>query len=447
MNTFYTPYTLVFLFKFTYNDPLSLCSFHYLFCFTGPGNDTGLFSCESDFDGDDFNKTMRKIETSTSVEEFWKKINNATEKIKGTFFGRGVGLNATANFTAEDGMMKKILNGTELQLSLDINLKIDNVTLSATGIVGNVDKSDFQEQDNVTVCFGKSKDCPKLFNLTHWEAFQKLHDTSEASVSVNNIDAMKFEIKGDEGDLFSLFSKFVNDEEFEIKLTVNGHATSNLKFNIELHGNTTFDDIEKLNDDDEIFDGDILNELTHVEGQICIGTECANFIECSDNLCNHHQENKSTTTTKPAHNQTQNQTNIQTNNQSHNQTHNRVNDHTNNQINNQINIKTNNQTNNQTNDQTHNHKNKHTKHNKHNKHNNHQTKIPKNNNKTATTTPDTKPIISNPDKNKTARGFGYFCAVVIIFAMGGLVFYYYRKRRNGAMSARSEYAELTATHI
>ena len=49
------------------------------------------------------------------------------------------------------------------------------------------------------------------------------------------------------------------------------------------------------------------------------------------------------------------------------------------------------------------------------------------------------------DKNKTARGFGYFCAVVIIFVVGGLVFYYYRKKRNGAMSSRSEYAELTAT--
>ena len=58
-----------------------------------------------------------------------------------------------------------------------------------------------------------------------------------------------------------------------------------------------------------------------------------------------------------------------------------------------------------------------------------------------------KPKQDKQDKNKTARGFGYFCAVVIIFAMGGLVFYYYRKRRNGAMSARSEYAELTATHI
>ena len=334
-------------------------------------------------------------------------MNSSIEKIEGTFFGRGVGLNATANFTAEDQMMKKILNGTELRLSLDINLKIDNVTLSAKNIVDNVDKSDFQEQDNVTVCFGKSQDCPKLFDLTLWDALQKLHNTSEATVSVNNIEAIEFKIKGDDKDLVSLFYKFYNNEVFEIKFTLSGHATSDLKFDIELHGNTTIDDIEKLDDDDEIFDGDILNGLTQVEGGICIGTECANFIECSDNLCNHHQENKSTTTTKPII-PTNTTTTIKpitpakttTTKTSTNTT--------------EITTKSTRTT----------------------------TTI-----KTETTTMKTTTEKPKEDKNKTARGFGYFCAVVIIFAMGGLVFYYYRKRRNGAMSPRDEYAELTATHI
>ena len=331
-------------------------------------------------------------------------MNSPTEKIEGKFFGRGVGLNATANFTAEDGMMKKILSGTELHLSLDINLKIDNVTLSAKAIVDNVDKSDFQEQDNVTVCFGKSKDCPKLFNLTLWELQQKLHNKSEATVSINNIEAIEFKIKGDDKDLYSLFNKFLynNDEAFEIKFTVNGHSNNDLKFDIELHGNTTINDIEKLDDeDDEIFDGDILNGLTQVEGKLCIGTECANFIECSDNLCNHHQENKSTAITKPI-----------------------IPANTTTTIKPTTPAKT--------------------------------TTTKTSTNTTTTTTMKTtaetttmKTTTEKPkeDKNKTARGFGYFCAVVIIFAMGGLVFYYYRKRRNGATSARDEYAELTATHI
>ena len=356
---------------------------------------------------------MTTINKTSRVQDFWKKLNSTTEKIKGTFFGRGIGLNATANFTAEDGMMKKILDGTELHLSLDINLKIDNVTLSAIAIVDNVDKSDFQEQDNVTVCFGKSKDCQKLFDLTFWEALQRLHNTSEGTVSVNNIEAIEFKIKGDEKDLYSLFSKFLynNDEAFEIKFTVNGHATSDLKFDIELHGNTTIDDIEKLDDDDEIFDGDILNELTQVEGQICIGTECANFIECSDNLCNHHQENKSTTTTttKPII-PTSTTTTIKPINPAKTTT-----------------TKTSTNT----------------------------TEITTKSTTTTTTikitteTTTMKNTTEKPkqDKNKTARGFGYFCAVVIIFAIGGLVFYYYRKRRNETMTSRSEYAELTATHI
>jgi len=370
---------------------------------TGSGDAEGLFSCESDFDGNDFNKTMTIIEDST----FLKTWRNTTEKMKGTFFAKDAGLTASANFTADDGMIKKILNGTEFLLSLDFNLKIDNVKLSAKTIVENVDLSDFYEPDNVTVCFGKSQDCQDLFELTIPELFglpAKIQNASEVTVFANSLELKEVEI---EGDVSSIFSKFFDDEEaFQIKLEINAHAASDLVIDIAINGNTTIDDIEKLDDDDgEIFDGDILNALTHFKGQICIGTECADFIECSDNLCNHHQENKSTTTTttttttiKPIIPAKTTTTKTSTNTT-------------------KITTKSTTTT----------------------------TTI-----KTETTTMKNTTEKPKQDKNKLARGFGYFCAVVIIFAIGGLVFYYYRKRRNETMTSRSdrsEYAELVATHI
>merc|ERR1712008_196663 len=202
--------------------------------------------------------------------------------------------------------------------------------------------------------------------------FEKLKSTSKATVRVNNIEAIEVII---EGDVSPLVIKLMKDEPYLTKLTVDAHLEGKLKINIELHGNTTKDDIEKLDDDDEIFDGDILNGLTQLEGEMCIGAECANFKECSENLCNHHNEPKptipSTTTTKTTTKTTE----------------------------------------------------------------------------ITTKSTNTTTTIEKQDKNKTARGFGYFCAVVIIFAIGGLVFYYYRKRRNETMTSRSEYAELVATHI
>ena len=389
-----------------------------------------MFSCESDFDGNDFNKAITTIENST--RKFWEKFNSTTERINGTFYGQGIGLNATANFNATDGIIKKILTGTELVLSLDLSLEIDNVKLSTTTVVKNVDESDFHEPDNITICFEKSKDCYNLLDLDAKDAMIlafALPDPSEVAIYVNDLKVQDVKI---EGKISSLVSKLLNDEGLDIKLTVKAHAASDLKFNVELHGNTKKDDIKKLDNDNEFFDGGILNGLTQVKGQICIGTECANFKECSDDLCNDHHEEMNPTTIKSTIKI--NQTNIQTNSQTHNQTHNQPN----NQTNNQTNIQTNSQTHNQTHNQPNNQANNQT---------NNQTKIPKENNNKNSTITDTTTITSKPDKNQTARGFGYFCAVVIIFVLGGLVFYYYRKKRNGAMASRSEYAELTATHI
>ena len=238
---------------------------------------------------------MMSIENST----FLKNWSTTTEKMNGTFSAKGVGLTASANFEADDG----ILNGTEFQLSLDLNLKIDNVNISVSTIVDNVDESDFTELDNVTACFSGPENCHSLDQLTFEQAIVLATVAKEVSVFANNIEVKTVKI---EGDASSLLSKFYKDEAFEIKFTVKAHAASNLKIDIELHGNTSRNEINKLDDNDgEIFDGDILNGLTHFTGQICIGTECANFKECSDNLCNHHQErntkkstNATTETTK-----------------------------------------------------------------------------------------------------------------------------------------------------
>ena len=388
---------------------ISVCIKFFLFYFTGSGDDKDLFSCETDFDSNDFDNKMKNY---TSLQEFLTKLHTTTEKTNGTFFALGAGLNASASFSADEEIMKKIQDETELQISLTLELKLDDVKFTVKTIVGNVDKSDFEEEDNVTVCFGESKDCQKLFELTYYEAFEKFQNTNKATVHVNNIEAIAFEI---EGDVSPLFVKWLKNEPYSTKLTVDAHAQGNLKIDIELHGNTTSDDIKKLDDDNDIFDGDILNGLTQLKGEICIGVECANFIECSDNLCNHHQEIKSTTktTTKPI-----NPTKTITTKTSTTTTEITTKSTT------TTTIKT---TTVKTTTEKPKQDKQHKQHKQDKQHKQHKQ--------------------DKQDKNKIARGFGYFCAVVIIFVMGGLVFYYYRKRRNGAMSTRSEYAELTATHI
>ena len=378
---------------------ISVCIIFSFFYFTGSGDDKDLFSCETDFDSNDFDN---KIKNYTSLQEFLTKLHSTTEKTNGTFFALGAGLNASASFSADKEIMKKIQNETELRLSLILELKVDDVKFTVNTTVDNVDKSDFEKKDNVTVCF--EEDCQELFQLSFYDAFEKLKSTSKATVRVNNIEAIEVTI---EGDVSPLFIKWMENEPYLTKLTVDAHLEGKLKINIELHGTTTKDDIEKLDDDDEIFDGDILNGLTQLEGEMCIGAECANFKECSENLCNHHNEPKptipSTTTTKTTTKTTEITTKSTT---------------TTTTIKPIIPAKTTTTT-----------------------------KTSSSTTESTTKSTNTTTTIEKQDKNKTARGFGYFCAVVIIFAIGGLVFYYYRKRRNETMTSRSEYAELVATHI
>ena len=416
------------------------------------------------------------------------KFHNTTEKTNGTIFAQGAGLNASASFSADEEIMKKIQNETELRLSLILELKLDDVKLTVNTIVGNVDKSDFEEKDNVTVCFGESKDCQTLLQLSFYDTFEKLKSTTKKTttttkttaktteittkkttpkpttktteittmkttpkptaktteamikkitVHVNNIEPIEVKI---EGDVTPLFFKWMKNEPYQTKLTVDAHLEGKLKISIELHGNTTKDDIKKLDDDGEIFDGDILNGLTQLKGEMCIGAECATFKECSENLCNHHNETKpkiptkkTTTTTKTTSKTTEITTKKTTPKP----------------IDKTTEIKTKKTTPKPTTNTTENHKNhknhnNHNNHKHHNNHKNHKDRKNHNNHKTSETTKE-KP---KQDKNETARGFGYFCLVVIILVTGGLVFYYYRKKKlNGVMSARSEYAELTETHI
>jgi hypothetical protein len=212
---------------------------------------------------------------------------------------QGAGLKFHAETDIDNTTIHKILHKLEIPTELEVNLKIDDVELSIKS-TSDFRNADMKPTDNLTICFVESKNCQKVQQNDIDKLIELISSNEKVTIALANIEVELIT----KGNFESLLLKYVLERPFE----VNGMMTersqgSFAKF--EIHGNTSIEELKKLDDDGDYYDGDIVTNLKQFDASLCLGQECVSIKGCSENLCN--DQSKPTfpefkTTSKPSTN-------------------------------------------------------------------------------------------------------------------------------------------------